>query len=124
MASDEKNICFRPTAEMRQYVAGMAEHFGVTMSEYVRSLLQREMNQPALMGPDEGYKAGRKLALRAMHQMIMSAGEMLPETYEEAVARFGLAGPGIEVPDLVQLPRACGQCPACLNGQPCFDPPS
>lgn len=118
MATDDKNICFRPTVEMRQFVAGMADHFGITLSEYVRGLIQREMAQPTLTGPDAGYEAGRKLALRAMHQMIMSAGEMLPATYAEAVARFGLAGPGVEEIES----RACGQCAACLNGQPCMDP--
>lgn len=121
MATDEKNICFRPTVEMRQFVAGMADHYQITISEYVRGLIQREMSQPALAGPDAGYEAGRKLVLRAMHQVIAAAGEMLPATYEEAVARFGLAGPGI---DSAPVPIGCGQCPGCLNGQPCFDPPS
>lgn len=100
MATDGKNVCFRLPDEMRAFVAGMAETMEITISEYVRGLVLREMQQPSLLGPDEGYRAGRKLALRAMHEMLKSAGEMLPETYEEAVARFRLAGPGVEDPNV------------------------
>lgn len=102
--ADGKNVCFRLPIELRQQAAGMAEALGVTLSELMRGLLLKELGHPALVGVDEGYQAGRRLAIQMVHKImasaVASASDMLPETYEEAVARFALAGPGVD-PNLV-----------------------
>lgn len=102
--ADGKNVCFRLPIELRQQVTAMAENLGVTLSELMRGLVLKELGQPALVGVDEGYQAGRKLAIQMVRKIIASATasahDMLPDTYEEAVARFALAGPGVD-PNLV-----------------------
>lgn len=102
--ADGKNVCVRLPVELRQQVAAMAEALGVTLSELIRGLILKELGQPALVGVDEGYQAGRRLAIQMVRKIIASAtasaNDMLPETYEEAVARFALAGPGVD-PNLV-----------------------
>ncbi len=96
-----KNICFRLPDELRHAALAHCEALGVGLSELMRELLLRELGSPTIAARfDEGYMQGRRLAVRAMHQIVASAAEMLPETYEEAVARFGLAGPGVPDPEV------------------------
>jgi antitoxin component of RelBE/YafQ-DinJ toxin-antitoxin module len=102
--ADGKNVCVRLPVELRQQVTALAQNLGVTLSELMRALILKELNEPSLIGVDQGYEAGRRLAIQMVRKIMSAAAtniaDMLPETYEEAVARFALAGPGVD-PNLV-----------------------
>jgi hypothetical protein len=91
----ERNVCFRLPYELRMQALALCETHGIGLSELLRGLLLRALGEPGLAGLDEGYMQARRLAIRMTHQLVETASRDLPDTYEEAVARFGLAGPGV-----------------------------
>lgn len=91
--ADGKNVCFRVPVGLREQAEALALTLGVSISELMRALLLKELGQPALVGVDQGYEQGRRLALHMLQKILGSAVQMLPDTYEEAVHRFGLASP-------------------------------
>jgi len=86
-------IGFRIPAEIETQVAALAESQGITVSEFCRALvLQAITGQTPSV--DEGYMQARGLAIQLAHKLISNAADDLPESYEEARARFDLSGPG------------------------------
>jgi len=97
MASDY--VGFRMAPEMRAQIEAICQSSGITISEWIRGACYAALANTAsgLGGVEEGYIAGRSLAVQMCHALLDRAREMLPATYEEALAHFqggALAGPG------------------------------
>lgn len=90
-------ICFRPTPAQRAAIVEVATAHGITMSEYLRMLVEQQLTS-GMFQVDEGYMEARSLALKLAHEVLRRAMEMLPQNYEDAVPYFGLAGPGPTTP--------------------------
>ena len=91
----DKLICFRVPPDLRRAIEEAIAPMGIGISEFMRDLAIRAVHAaPGLVGPDAGYLQGRAFAIQLAHATIEHARGLLPETFEEAIARFGLAGPG------------------------------
>lgn len=86
-------ICFRPTPIQRAAIVEVANAHGITMSEYLRMLVESQLTS-GIFQVEEGYMEARGLALKLAHELLRRAQEMLPQSYADAVPYFGLAGPG------------------------------
>jgi len=94
MATDY--VGFRLAADMRAQIEQICLTHGITLSEWIRSACVAALGNTAmgLGGVEEGYAQARGLATQLAHSLINHARDLLPSTYEEFLARYGIAGPG------------------------------
>lgn len=90
-------ITCRVPEEWLPQIDALASTLGVTRSEWLRGLIAAALDGGpqgaiALGGVDEGYKQARAFASQLATSMLALAADMMPETYEEAVARYGVKG--------------------------------
>jgi hypothetical protein len=88
-----KPVCLRLQADLEAFVRDIAASQGITVSEWIRLLISNAVYGQA-PDVDAGYNQGRAFGLKLAHEMIRKAAELMPQTHEEAVVYFGLAGPG------------------------------
>lgn len=94
MATDY--VGFRLGPELRAQIEQICVTHGITLSEWIRSACVAALGNTAmgLGGVEEGYAQARGLATQLAHSLINHARDLLPPTYEEFLARYGIAGPG------------------------------
>lgn len=81
-------ICFRLPLEARAAVETLVQQQGITISEWYRAVTFAALGQT--LGVSEGYMQGRAMGYQAARMALGESVGMLPSTYEEAAARFGL----------------------------------
>lgn len=93
MAEDTKTMVgFRLAPETRAAVEQYCLANGITITDLYRSLTEMLLSGQITPGTIEGYTAGRKMAIQLAGILLAQAANALPETLEEAQARFGLVG--------------------------------
>lgn len=83
-------VCFRIPLEARAAVEEAVRQQGITISEWYRAITLAALGQG--VGVSEGYVQGRAMGYQAARIALSQAAGMLPSTFEEAAARFGLPG--------------------------------
>lgn len=91
MASDYVGVRMLP--EMRAHAEQLAEQQGMSLSEWLRILIHNAITGE-LPNVDDAYRSARGIAIQLAHTLISNAVRDLPDTYEEAVARYQMGGPG------------------------------
>lgn len=98
MATDYKLINLRIPVDWYEQILAVCDANGITLSEFVRGVIKPALDglPPGsfhLGGLDEGYRQGRALASKIAHGLLENALASLPDTYEEAVARYDINNP-------------------------------
>lgn len=91
MAADAV-IGFRVPHETRAAIDTYCEAHGISITDLYRSLTEALLNGQISAGSIEGYKAGRSIAIQLAGILLAQASAALPETLEEAQARYSLVG--------------------------------
>lgn len=91
MASDYIGINVPP--ELRQALIDAAAAQGITLSDYVRSILIAAMYgmDANLPGVHQGFELARSLSMQLANRALREALGTLPATFDEALARGYLA---------------------------------
>jgi predicted DNA-binding protein len=76
-------------AQIKQF----SDENNITLSEYIRGLIAANLEgmpsgMLSLGGFQEGYQQARALASKLAHGMLGEAQRLLPDSYEEALARY------------------------------------
>lgn len=88
----DKLINARIPVEMYEAMHAVATHNGITLSEFIRACLDaglRGVPGDLRFTDADGYRAARSLATKLAHEMLDIAKAQMPESYEEAAARYG-----------------------------------
>lgn len=85
-------IGFRVSPEIRAAVDQYCQAHGITITDLYKSLTEALLAGQISPGSIEGYRAGRSMAIQLAGILIAQASAALPETLEEAQARFHLVG--------------------------------
>lgn len=99
----DKIINFRIPVEWIEQIGQICAANGITFSEWGRAAFFAALeNTPGnLVFTDaDGYKQARALASKLAHAMLERAQLELPDTYEEAAARYGFDGTALRDPNL------------------------
>lgn len=93
MAEQEKQMtCFRLAPEVRAALDHYCLANNVTVTEFYRSMTDAFLSGAIGPGAIDGYKQGRSMAVQLAGALLQRAALELPETLEEAIARYGLVG--------------------------------
>mgnify|MGYP001590339915 CR=1 FL=1 len=95
----DKLINFRIPIEWHDEIRAITDHNGITMSEFCRAAIDaalRGVPGDLVLSEIDGYKQARLLASKMAHELLDIARSGLPDTYEEAVARYGFTPHGPE----------------------------
>lgn len=95
----DKLINCRIPLDWHDQIRAIADHNGITASEFLRAAISaalQSMPGDLRLTNVDGYKQARSLASKMAHEMLDIAKVQLPDTYEEAVARYGLTPHGTE----------------------------
>lgn len=89
----------RVPEEQIDVIKQVCEANGISVSEYIRGLIEANLNNmppgTLMLDVNAGYRQARALASRIAHAMINQAAELVPDSYEEALVRYhGLSSPG------------------------------
>lgn len=89
----DRIINVRIPIEWHEEIAALVDHNGITASEFLRQCIRAGLDgRPGELEftVEDGYKQARSLGVKLAHEMISIAATQMPESYEEAVARYGL----------------------------------
>lgn len=95
----DKLINCRIPIEWHEEINAITTHNGITVSEFLRSCIRAGLDGvPGQLAftVEDGYKQARALATKMAHEMLDIAKVQLPDSYEEAVARYGMTPHGPE----------------------------
>jgi hypothetical protein len=83
-------VAFRLAPDVRAAVDEYCIQHGVTLSELYRSLTDGFLSGTIAPGGPEGYKQARATAVQLAQVLLAQAAETMPDSFDEAVARYGL----------------------------------
>jgi len=89
----DRIINVRIPIEWHEEIAVLVTHNGITASEFYRACIRAGLDghQGQLQFTiEDGYKQARSLGVKLAHEMVSIAAAQMPESYEEAVARYGM----------------------------------
>jgi hypothetical protein len=93
MAEQEKSMtCFRLAPEVRAALDHYCLANNVSVTEFYRSMTDAFLTGAIGPGAIDGYKQGRSMAVQLAGALLQRAALELPETLEEAIARYGIVG--------------------------------
>lgn len=93
MARDGNDMtCFRLAPEIHHGIREYCVVNGTTVTDFYRAITEAVLSGQLAPGPAEGYKQARELAPKLCLEMLARAQAEMPETLDEAIARYGLIG--------------------------------
>lgn len=93
MAKDGPDMtCFRLSPDQHQAIREYCLANGTSVTDLYKALTEAVLNGTIAPGPAEGYRQARELAMKLALAMLTRAQDELPETLDEAIARYGLIG--------------------------------
>lgn len=83
----------RMPPDLHAAIIAASEAMAVTPSEWVRLACSQMLAGAQFVASDVGFLQARGLAIRMAYGMLEMARAQLPDTIEEAIARFGAPQP-------------------------------
>lgn len=92
MSHNLKMTCVKLSPEVRAAVDGYCNEHGLQLSEFLRGLINMWFEGQISPGSIEGYIQAKATAIRLAEILIAEAARALPQTLDEANARYALTG--------------------------------